>query len=193
MEVKNKIMYHISRENKWNIEDVIRAGTHENPFWSFCKNYTQNIMLNGQVISLFDLFKQECSLDVTKNNIDFLYQNLKTVSKETAFCIREYVFEEVRKEFYSYLPSRQKCLWLCEEEQIAYWRTLRENESQYLLKLQINGEIFCGDDRWLTANTFSSVEYAKRAKQYWGGEMSDSPRKEYLFYGKAVVKEITVI
>ena len=37
-----------------------------------------------------------------------------------AFYIREQVFEGIRNKYYPLLPSRQKCLWVCEEDQLAY-------------------------------------------------------------------------
>ena len=70
---------------------------------------------------------------------------------------------------------------------------MTENCHRSLLTLELNGELFCGDDHWLTADTFSSVVYSERAKHYWNGLMSPSPRKEFLFYGNAIVKEISII
>ena len=193
MNVENKMMYHISRENNWNIGDILIAGAKENQFWRICKDYSKMIRVNGVEMSIFQMIDQVSDFDVTQNNITFLYQNLKDISKETAFYIREQVFEDVRSKDYPLLPSRQKCLWVCEEDQLAYWRTMKENCQRSLLTLELNGELFCGDDHWLTADTFSSVVYSERAKHYWAGEMSSTPRKEFLFYGKAIVKEITPI
>lgn len=193
MNVENKMMYHISRENSWNIGDILIAGAKENQFWCICKDYSKMIRVNGVEMSIFQMIDQVSDFDVTQNNIAFLYQNLKDISKETAFYIREQVFEDVRSKDYPLLPSRQKCLWVCEEDQLAYWRTMKENCQRSLLTLELNGELFCGDDHWLTADTFSSVVYSERAKHYWAGEMSSTPRKEFLFYGRAIVKNIMSI
>lgn len=38
---------------------------------------------------------------------------------------------------------------------------------------------------------FSSIDYVDKAKHYWSGELSSIPTKEYLFYGQAIIKEIT--
>lgn len=191
--VANKIMYHISRENNWNIGDVLIAGERENQFWSSCKDYSPRVIVDGKEMSIFQMIDQVSNFEVTQNNITFLYQKLKDVSKEMAFYIREQIFEDVRSKHYPMLPSRQKCLWVCEEDQIAYWKTMKEDCQRSLLTLELNGELFCGDDHWLTADTFSSVDYTDRAKHYWNGEMSDAPRKEFLFYGKAIIKEIISI
>ena len=193
MNVENKIMYHISRENNWNIGDVLIAGKQENQFWSICKDYSKMVRVNGVEMSIFQMIDQVPNFEVTQNNITFLYQNLKDISKEMAFYIREQIFEDIRRNYYPLLPSRQKCLWVCEEDQLAYWKTMKEDCQRSLLTLELTGELFCGDDRWLAADTFSSVTYAERAKHYWAGEMSSAPRKEFLFYGMATVKEITPI
>lgn len=190
MRVDKKLMFHVSHQSNWSVGDVIIAGKKENQFWNICKDYFKEVEVNGENMSLFKMFDEFPEFDVTKNNMDFLYENLKDVSNETAFYIREQVFEDIRKVHYPMLPSRQKCLWVCEEEQLPYWKTMHENQSFKVLTLELNGDLFCGDDYWLTTDTFSSIEYARRAKHYWSGEMSAAPRKEYLFYGKAIVKEI---
>ena len=193
MKVENKIMYHISRNNSWNDGDIINAGLDENPFWNICKNYSKMIRVNGVEMSVFEMIERVNNFDVTQQNISFLYQVLKDISKETAFYIREQIFEDVRNKEYSMLPSRQKCLWVCEEDQISFWKTINEGRQCSLLTLELTGELFCGDDHWLKADTFSSVEYLERAKHYWSGEMSTNPRKEFLFYGKAIVKGVSSI
>lgn len=193
MNVQNKILYHISRKINWNKGDKLVIGENENPFWNFSKNYSPQYLVNGQPIPVFQMFEQFSNFDLTQDNINFLYQVLKDVSKETAFCIREQVFENIRKEFYPDLPSRQKCLWLTDKEQLPYWKTMAENTQRAVLTLEINGTIFCADDTWLTANTFSSQEYTERAHHYWSGEMTSTPRQEYLFCGRALVKEISLI
>ena len=40
MRVDKQIMYHISRENNWNVGDRITAGIEDNPFWLACINYS---------------------------------------------------------------------------------------------------------------------------------------------------------
>lgn len=190
MNSNNKILFHISRESKWKIGDIIVSGKTENPFWLLCKDYSPQVRVNNQPMPIFKMFDQFSTFDVTQANIDWLYEQLKTVSKETSFYIREQVFEEIRRNNFPLLPSRQNCLWLTDEEHLPYWKTMSDNEQRYLLTLELDGNLFCGDDYWLTADTFSSIEYANRAVHYWSGELSTSPHKEYLFNGKALIKEV---
>lgn len=192
MRVENKILLHISRKTDWEIGDILIAGENENPFWSKCKDFSPMLEVNGQKIPLFEIFERYESFDVTENNINFLYGHLKGISKELALYMREQVFEEVRRTNFGFLPSRHKCIWLTDNKDLDYWKTMSE-ERRALLALELNGEIFCGDDNWLIANTFSSIEYERRARHYWTGEFSDTPRKEYLFYGQAIVRKIEII
>ncbi len=192
MRIKNEIMLHISRKTDWKIGDIIDVGKNENPFWNKCRTFSPEVEVNGQKMPLFEMFTRYESFDVTENNINFLYSHLKGISTEVAFYIREQVFEEVRKNKFNSLPSRHKCIWLTNNENLAYWKTMSENR-RALLTLEVNGDIFCGDGNWLTIDTLSSVEYEQRAFHYWNGEFSNAPRKEYLFYGQAIVKKSEII
>lgn len=189
-EERKRILYHISDLKDWKIGDIIESGAFENRFWKRCKTFDKQVSVNGNIMSVFDMIDRFSTFDVTEDNINFLYDNLKTISKETAFYIREQVFEDVREREYPNLPSRQKCLWVTGKEKIPYWKTIHSSGTQYLLTLELEGDLFCGDDYWLTANTFSSEVYEERAKHYWTGEKSSSPNEEYLFCGKATVVAI---
>ena len=157
------------------------------------KNFSPSLLVNNEEIPLFQVFEKYNQFDLTQNNLDWLYTQLQTVSKETAFYIRERVFEDVRKELFPHLPSRQKCLWISEEKQLPYWRTISPELHKTILELELDGNIFCADDYWLQANTLSSIEYTERAKHYWAGEIVSEEHLEYLFSGTAIVKDIISI
>ena len=141
-------------------------------------------------MKIFEMIDKKFEFDVTKQNIEFLYNIIGELSKEFSFYVREQVFEEYRQINHPQLPSRQKCLWITDADQILYWQTMEQNKLRSLLTLELDGELFCADERWLVADTFSNVEYWKRAKHYWGGEMTPFPVKEYLFCGTVIIKEI---
>lgn len=193
MRVDKQIMYHISRENNWNVGDMITAGTDYNPFWLACIDYSPKVSINSQVMSIHEMIDKKIAFDISQQSIDFLYKKLGDVSKEFSFFVREQVFEDYRKAYYPNLPSRQKCLWTTEAAQLPYWKTMSPNTQRSLLTLELDGELFCADEHWLTADTFSAAAYLERAKHYWAGDMSSSPIKEYLFSGIALVKEVHLI
>lgn len=193
MKVQKQVMYHISRENHWYVGDLIIAGNKDNPFWLACRDYSPKVSVNNEIMSIFEMIDKKYDFDLSKNNIDFLYNKLADVSKEFAFFVREQVFEDYRVCNYPDLPSRQKCLWVTESNQLPYWKTMSQNTQRSLLTLELDGDLFCADEHWLAANTFSAVTYWERAAHYWAGDMSESPIKEYLFCGTATIKEITPI
>ena len=85
MKVENVIMYHISPKLHWNVGDVIVAGEVNNPFWEICKNYSLMVRVDGQEMSIIDITKNAPNFSVSQQNIDFLYSNLKTITKEFSF------------------------------------------------------------------------------------------------------------
>ena len=139
------------------------------------------------------MYKRYKDIQPTEETVKFLYDSLKSISKECAFYIREQVFEDIRKSYYPDKPSRQTCLWVCEADHLFYWKTMAEGIERTLLTLDLDGLLFRGDDYWLKADTFSSVEYAKRAHHYWASDMTTNPREEYLFCGTAIVTNVEVI
>lgn len=193
-QVYNKILYHISRENSWVIGQILTVGKEENPFWSKCKDYSPMVILGEKSIPLRKLLKQcqEPPFPPSEENFQWLYEQLKNMSQEFAFYVREQTFEDVREQYYPELPSRYCCLWLAEKDTIPYWKTM-DNCPRSLLELELQGTLFCGDEYWLHTDSLSSCEYTKRAHHFWRGEMSQEPRKEYMFCGKALIKNVSQI
>ena len=60
------MMYHISRENSWNVGDVLVCGEKENEFWRICKNYSRTVSVDGKEMSVFQMFKQVSNFEVTQ-------------------------------------------------------------------------------------------------------------------------------
>ncbi len=191
--MKKSIMYHISKSTNWKVGDIITAGVKENPFWLTCADYNPQLTIQNQTMSYFELFtKCECP-DYTEDNLKFVYQSLQSISKECSFYIREQVFEDVRKQFFSDKPSRKTCLWVSEKEHLPFWISAVTGNNRVLLTLELEGNVFVGDNYWLTANTFSSKEYSERAYRYWSQEFVANSPKECLFAGTAIVKNIEMI
>lgn len=196
MKVQNEVFYHISHSPGWSVGSTIYTGQLENEFWEICKKLTITVPVNGRLMSLFAMFNAYDTFDkfsTTDENIEFFYKTLKETAKETSICIREYAFEEVRKEYYPELPSRQKCLWVSRKDDVNYWKTQINIPNRFLLTLELTGDVFAGDSKWLDPKTFSSEEYKERALHYWREEKTSNPQMEYLFSGVAHVKEVVPI
>lgn len=193
--VWKKYFYHISRSNEWSMGQNVVVGKMENDFWRMCKQDVNRVVFDGIEMSVFELInliendELNISFDVTRESVEFLFKNLSHVAKESALYKREQTFEEVRKKYHHKLPSRQKCLWVCDEKNLEYWK-MACPKGKTLLTLELTGKIFCGDNGWLITDTLSNMVYEERARHYWNGEMLEGSPKEYLFCGKATVKKI---
>jgi len=87
------------------------------------------------------------------NDVIWDYRRAVDVLRRYLLLVREYVFEDVRFNSFSALPSRQKCLWVIEDngnvnESIEFWWNELDREWK-LLKLEINGDLFQSDETHL--------------------------------------------
>jgi hypothetical protein len=107
---------------------------------------------------------------------------------------KEFVFEQTRVELNNNLPSRWKCIWLCNEEQLENWleEYRKENTEYQLLKVKVDGVIFEADAYWVeTDKPKSLIEMRRDASHYWKGEFFRLPGKgEILFEGNGEVVEV---
>ncbi|MGD6778825.1 DUF2441 domain-containing protein [Sutcliffiella horikoshii] len=167
--VEDKIFYHIQRRVNyhskafWLPGETLFIGNEKNPF-----------------MKAFDLYGP-----VTDDLINSLghYQRL----------IREFIFEEIRKEFFSNLPSRQKCLWVIPNniDIINYWWKQIYSDERVLLKVSLTGKIHQVNQRYLKCN-FESLDYNReQAFRYWTGSSEFSNiENEILFEGHIRIVEV---
>jgi len=109
------------------------------------------------------------------------------------FLVRELAIEDVRKSGFKKYPSRLTSLYVCDTmEDALVWFPLiswRQTDSK-LLKLKCTGKLFIGDSLINKKNNCSYGYHLNQAQKYWSGEITDNPRFECLFEGKAEVVEI---
>jgi hypothetical protein len=99
--------------------------------------------------------------------------------------IRETVFEEIRKEHFPHLPSRQRCLWLVPHDSQAarYWFQRLEQKGR-LLEVRATGKLFRANEAYLRAATTKLNAVRGDAFRYWaGGSGIDGHADELLFEG----------
>lgn len=109
----------------------------------------------------------------------------------------EKIFEEIRIENYSDLPSRLSCLYLADKENIERWhkKALDDLEAVSLpiYELSVTGDIHYADGAWLEVDVVSENEYHQAAHKYWKGRKhtnSDETIMEILFCGNVdIVKK----
>ena len=98
--------------------------------------------------------------------------------------MKELIFEEVRKEVDTELPSRMKCLYVCESmEDINKWleifkRTNKKNKDYQIVKLELTGKCVTLDASYVLRQNISLNKKREQAKSYWNGEVKDDENGE---------------
>jgi hypothetical protein len=119
-------------------------------------------------------------------------EELTDTLNEYLILIREWIFEEVRKEFFPSLPSRHKCLWVIpyNKEALKYWLDVLGKEGK-ILKLELTGRLLRTNPQYLRLTT-NSLDYIRtEAFKYWAGTSVGNPNEEdCLFEGFAKVIDI---
>ncbi|PFI75787.1 hypothetical protein COI83_29620 [Bacillus cereus] len=210
-EVSNQVFYHIQTKKPWKNEELWRKGdsfyigNHKNPFNAIfdlgemvvTNNKTQQSYFINDVSRGMKTFidygtKETFLADFYHFNpektIDELHRTLEHFLRLT----RELIFEEVRKEKFSELPSRHTCLWVIPDdiEGIKYWLSTLGDATQ-IVKLNLSGNLHKGSEEFLRLNTGSMTYLREQAKKYWSGEGGKEEFKiEYLFKGNATVLEV---
>ncbi len=85
-----KYYYHLVSDNIWQVGDKIEIGSKGFGMWN----------------DVYDF--------VAMNKLDFKTEKDRVI-EEYDFIIRELASEEVRQTEFPNLPSRLRCLWLCED------------------------------------------------------------------------------
>lgn len=129
------------------------------------------------------------------NDVIDEYRDLVGILRNYLLLVREDVFEDVRINSFSALPSRQKCLWVIEDngninKSIEFWWN-ELNRKGKLLKLEVNGDLFQSDENYLRLRLEPIDSLKSKAESYWQGKLGDDPTYyECLFIGGAKVLEV---
>lgn len=115
-----------------------------------------------------------------------------TIAEEYIRLVREMEFENIRKNHFSNLPSRTRCIWLSDSlESARYWRKRVAKDGQtQILRVQAEGKIFRTDGRHLAYDSHTITELRDAANLYWSGSVHANPEPEILFEGKLTVLKV---
>ncbi len=135
--------------------------------------------------------------DFIQSNKSELYHScndLTIILRQYIKWIQEEVFEKVRLKYYSKLPSRKSCLWLCTFEQLTNWIDIISNtKSRFkqpeikILSLSVDGTFHEADAMFIDTDTHKIENFEHAATSYWNGEHKSNKEIEILFYGKVKV------
>lgn len=187
--VNKKIYYHINTGNKLNIGDILNIGDRYNNF--YYEIYNNEYLLEEKDANEILINKRK-NKDYTITDIEEFKLVYETINND-AMVTRELIFEEVRKEINSDLPSRLKCLYVCNSlEETEEWLNIfkRTNKKDYqILELELTGKVFTGDASYILRQNVSLNKKREQARKYWNGNKINN-HNETLFEGVATVKKI---
>lgn len=187
--VNKKIYYHINTGTKLNVGNVLNIGDRYNNF--YYEIYDSEYLLEEKDANEILINKRK-NKDYTISDIEEFKLVYETINN-SAMITRELIFEEVRKETDSNLPSRLKCLYVCNSlEEIEEWLNIfkRTNKKDYqILELELTGKVFTGDASYILRQNISLNKKREQAREYWNGNKINN-HNESLFEGEATVKKI---
>jgi len=205
--ILDKEYFHFQREDapsQWQEGQTISIGSTFNPFFSFYQDH-YTCLQSPDTRRVFPIrWVVDHVLEVQDGKAEKLpelgfysYDPVETLRgaslalKEYLMLIREFVFEEVRREQFPDLPSRQKCIWVMETpESVVYWAGKMDIPKR-LLKVRLAGEGHRASNDCLASDTLSLKEFRTNAVNYWSGEQSSSsPQHETLFEGSVYVARV---
>jgi hypothetical protein len=190
--IKNQIYYHIHRNNQfsnmWYKGNKINLTTKQiNNFNSYYDNYFPKIPIDNveyPIIEAMSIINSR-KLYANEKNAEIIVNQLHSIANELAIYMRESIFEEIRAEYFSDLPSRKSCIWLCEKESVKYWlKALNAGSNFRIFKLELTGVIHKADQRHLKAEVLPCELIRENAFNYWTGtDGNNHEEQEILFEG----------
>ncbi|MCE5208323.1 MAG: DUF2441 domain-containing protein [Chloroflexi bacterium] len=195
MYVKDGIFFHFHRANKYSNSWVPGAqidfsGRQLNLFNGYYDDFIRQYPVNSNQLwtrAAIQKVKKELNSNLNYDFVNSFLTYFDNVAEDFAFYMRESVFEEIRKDFFSDLPSRKTCLWVLEYDAIDYWRKTMGGK---LLKLKLTGVIHKADQRHLPNEVLPGNVIREKAFNYWTGSDGRNPiEEELLFEGIVKVME----
>jgi len=190
-EIENEEFFHIQILNQsgkeWFINENYLIGNKYN-------NYYQGVIKSIEIQKFYapnELYIKKIA-DILKesernvNTLEMILVDVRESFGQYLKWVQEEIFEGVRKEKFSNLPSRKKCLWVCKFEDLPKWFEIFEEHSlpMKILKIKATGIIHKADGGLIIPDSYSIQEFEKRAEKYWSGVINNNKEIEFLFDGQ---------
>lgn len=130
--------------------------------------------------------------EVDRNRLRRMKDSLEVFVHNEKIFKRESILEEIRREYYSGLPSRYNCMWVTDEECIDSWMKLLEERdlNMSVFKIELDGNLFATTDELLPDPVIKTKDIYEQAHRYWNpteSDLNNSIKREYLFEGTAKI------
>lgn len=193
-----KIFYHIHRiqnnysEERWKVGNKITVGEEYNYFFKLASEFEPKFLKIEETenVPWENVYKHyKISNQLTSQNMYMLLEEAKKFICEYQILIREIVYENVRKSEFNYMPSRQKCIWLCKKGQLEYWEK-NIGGAFRIFKVKIEGNTFKTNNDLIVAPSESYNKIVEKARKYWSyNKKIETERDEYLYVGSLEILE----
>ena len=199
MFVNDKIFYHLHALNKkhdelWHVGSSFEIGKGENCFLEYYEDARIGLRF-AEGTETIPILKAYYFLDKLKKEItvqakEVWMQQAHKAIREMGKYIREVIFEEIRKEDFSDIPSRLTGMWLTEKADIDGWLKELGGQKLDIYRVAVTGEIHQGSAEHLNFDALSHRELRKNARAYWSGKgLKNNSINEIIFEGKVNLLE----
>jgi len=206
MLVKDKIMYHYHKldhhDSIWTPgSEFIVDQNFDSDLGKVLTDFNTSVRMSDGSLETFDrvlsyYLKDDNIEEIDKDLLKQILIESKRIIGAMNVYNREYVLEEVRKQYFNSLPSRLHSIWVCEKSQLDFWKNSLKG-TRILYKVKLNGVLFHSSDDFLPNETLTISEMMEDAKRYWDPHFQTEEEKlnsEYLFQGEVkVMKKIKEI
>ena len=187
----SKTYYHLT---SWQIGPKLIDQQYET-HWKV-SNYWQQ-KLDGS--SLVD-YERQLRESLEKQQVSEEIMRLIVHGKYSAELLKEYIFEELRASEFSHLPSRKRCMFLLNADQVEDAEVALQKmcfrdsvlSGRSLIKVELirdNSVTHQADAKLLDLNQGNYQEIAANARKYWQGT-SQPVMPEVLFEGQFIIREV---
>lgn len=198
---QEKDYFHINRVLPYSPHSLLKAGDavdvggESNPYFRFYQNHKKTYPLttdNGQTLQIpgVKFLGGVNRGEINCPNISGIAHELST---HLAGLIGELVWEDIRKNEFPHLPSRQRCIWLIPDiAGVKYWISrLGVTLGTYqVLRVRCQGRVHVASEKYLLGDSVPLEEAISNARQYWLGVIPEPNTDEIIFEGRCIVQEI---
>lgn len=205
MIIKKQIFFHVTNDLNWQSGRSYFIGSDkatryaelmQESFVSLGSDGT-NIPMS-MIAEGMDLYlNHQKKLEELEKNYHFdaarTFRELAPMINAQLTLIRELIFEEVRKEYFSNCISRYNAIQVipCQRESLSYWLPLLKKPKAKVYKLALTGKIHRANCNLLTTDINTPKQMQENAYQYWlGNNEENAIDDECLFEGVAKVLEV---
>ena len=206
MHIENTKFFHIHKHNspKWFEGARLSFGLEPNNSWRAFEmarrgitNPKSNEVYTVDLVALraLEFYRKQKPKDA---RLGFYHHDPVVTLAETldslflaTRMVRELIFEDVRRQLYTALPSRTSCIWLIPEDprSVRFWLDNMRGDYKKVYRVNATGEMHRATQQIVMGDTISMNEWRKRAVDYWNGAKSESHDDEILLSGDIEVLE----